>query len=43
MIIENKLFISFLIVDEYGNIDNDWLLARKIHYEQLEEVKKISK
>ncbi len=35
----NYLFFRF-IVDEQGNIADDWLLARKIHYEQLEEVKK---
>jgi hypothetical protein len=39
---ENKLFSLIFIVDEYGHIDNDWLLARKIHYEQLEEVKDIT-
>jgi len=35
----NYLFFRF-IVDEQGNIADDWLLARKIHYEQIEEVKK---
>jgi hypothetical protein len=35
----NYLFFR-IIVDEQGNIADDWLLARKIHYEQIEEVKK---
>jgi hypothetical protein len=33
-----SIIVSF-IVDEQGNISDDWLLAQKIHYEQHEEVK----
>jgi len=38
----NKIYFLFFIfiVDEQGKIADDWLLARKIHYEQIEEVKK---
>ena len=30
--------IGIVSVDEFGHVSDDWLLARKIHYDQLEEV-----
>jgi hypothetical protein len=35
----NEINSFVFIVDEQGNIADDWLLARKIHYEEHEEVK----
>ena len=36
---EERVPISvLLLVDEHGGINADWLLAKKIHYEQIEEV-----